>query len=258
MSAAVSFLTPDRAKLLFVVEWILFSALLLVQSRRIVPGLAVNLLVALGFFYLWGCGFAQIARRRRVKHIGVRYLSLLAIGLVVLDHVMKSLAYSHIPLGESTTIIPGVLSFAHGENAVGSWFFATFGLGSLASPASIVAGLVVLVMSPALYLFYVHRHRRSGWSAIAYVCLTAGTLSYVIDLGVRGVVVDYIRLAGVTTADLKDILLLFGAAAFVAEAVENPAVSLKWSGWRGEVRELRDLVGSFKRYIVTELFGARR
>ena len=42
------------------------------------------------------------------------------------------------------------------------------------------------------------------------------------------------------------------------EAVANPVIELKWKGWRGECREIRDLVGGFKRFIMTEVLPGRR
>lgn len=73
-------------------------------------------------------------------------------------------------------------------------------------------------------------------------------LSYSIDMATRGVVIDYIRVPGVVVVDLKDILLSFGIAAFLIEAIENPAISLRWKGWRAEYRDARELVTGFMRF----------
>jgi hypothetical protein len=78
------------------------------------------------------------------------------------------------------------------------------------------------------------------------------------DVAIRGAVVDYISLPGVVVADLKDILLSFGVSAFLVEAIENPAVSVRWNGWRSEYREVRELVSSFSHFAIGTLFGEKR
>jgi hypothetical protein len=80
-------------------------------------------------------------------------------------------------------------------------------------------------------------------------------VSWIVDIAVRGVVVDYISLSRVVTADLKDILLSFGAAAFFVEAIDNPAISARWIGWRTECRELRALIAGFASFAVSCVCG---
>ena len=258
MSAIMGFLAPEKTKLLFVAQWLIFSALFLAIYGNREFLVIANLIIVLAFLYLSGCAFVAAIRRMREDHIRLVRLSLFALGLVGLDHALKAYAYTQLRLGESVTIVPCVLTYRHGENPVGSWLLATYGRGSLVNTGSFVAVLAVLAAMPAIYRFYLYRHRRFRWPAVTYVCLTAGFMSFLVDVVVRGVVVDYVGVVGVTTADLKDTLLLFGIAAFAAEAVENPAISLRWSGWRGEFREIRELLGSFIHFVSTGLFGARR
>ena len=258
MSRAIGFLAPEKTKLLFVAQWLIFSALFLARFGRREFMVIANLVIVLAFLYLCGCVLVAATRSLQVGHVRLGRLSLIALGLAGLDHTLKAFAYVQFRLGEFVTIVPGVLTYRHGENPAGSWLLATYGQGSLVNAGSLVAILAVLATMPAFYQFYLHRHRRFRWPAVAYVCLAAGFLSFAVDVVVRGTVVDYIGVVGVTTADLKDVLLLFGVAASAAEAVESPAISLRWSGWRGELCEVRELVGSFIQFVSTGLFGKRR
>jgi hypothetical protein len=79
----------------------------------------------------------------------------------------------------------------------------------------------------------------------------------VFDIYVRGYVVDFIVLPGVLAADLKDLFVTIGAAAFCAEALDNPNVSLRPRGWREDGKGLFQLVARVTSFSIQELRDLR-
>jgi hypothetical protein len=69
----------------------------------------------------------------------------------------------------------------------------------------------------------------------------------------RGYIVDFMVLPGVLAADLKDLFAAIGAAAFCAEALDNPNVSLRPRGWRQDRKELFWLVARVADFSGQEL-----
>lgn len=258
MTAIARFLKPSRLKLVFIAEWSAFSILLGLQVGTLAQRQIANLLWPLALYYLCGCIFVNVRNSGHQVLRHFRYLSLIALILAGLDHGMKAWVYTRLSLGESISIIPNHLHLSHTQNNAGSWVLATLDSGPGLKLILILVALVVLLLAPLVYRFYVHTYRRSYWPAIAYIGFAAGMLSWVVDIAIRGVVVDYITMPGVVTADFKDILLSFGIAAFFVEAIENPAISARWKGWRTEYSQFRELIASFKRFVVGEFFGANR
>jgi hypothetical protein len=51
----------------------------------------------------------------------------------------------------------------------------------------------------------------------------------------------------------EDVFLTIGIAAFFAEAYDNPAISLRWKGWRREIQLHRQLTADLLQYIRREV-----
>ncbi|MEJ2211520.1 MAG: hypothetical protein P8129_21135 [Anaerolineae bacterium] len=139
---------------------------------------------------------------------------------------------------------------------VAEWTAFDVPLLDIAALAAMV--VPVLLLSILGYRYYVKTKLGSVWADAAFVGQLAGLASWVCGVALRGYVLDYLQLPGVVTADLKDILLSVGAAAFVVEALDSPHVSWQWEGWRAEREKLRDLVTGFVRFSAQELRGVRQ
>lgn len=74
-----------------------------------------------------------------------------------------------------------------------------------------------------------------------------------VDMFLRGYIVDFIGLPGLVTADLKDIFAYIGAAAIVIEALERPQKNLMWKGWETEILEIRQLFSGATQFILQDL-----
>ncbi len=107
------------------------------------------------------------------------------------------------------------------------------------------------------YRFYVTARRKSLWADAAFLGLFSGYAGFLCDMNVRGYVLDYIRLPHIVAADIKDITLAIGLAAFFAEIMDNPELSLhdafRWQGWRKEWEGLACFVQEFGAFTVREL-----
>lgn len=246
-----NFLKPNIIKLVFLVEWALFIAIELLRGELDVGRQILVASYPLALFYLFACGLEVLSRRTQQLARGWMLLWL-SLGLALVDQLSKAVVVTFIPYQASVPIIRGWLHLAHEYNRQGSWVAEAFNL-SLAGPVTLVVVVLVLLSSGIGYRYYVSTHRKSVWVDIAFVGLFAGTASWVFDMGVRGHIVDYIQLPGIVTADLKDILLTVGIAAFFAEWIENPRVSLKWKGWRREWSELRQLVANLTHFTLEEM-----
>jgi hypothetical protein len=121
-----------------------------------------------------------------------------------------------------------------------------------------VVVVAILLGSAFCHRYYTSTKRESVWADVAFLGLFAGSASWVCDMGFRGHIVDYIHLPGVVTADFKDILLAIGAAALFVEVLENPDVSLRWSGWRQEGKECLRLGEDVVGFSIEELRGIRQ
>ena len=259
---ARAFLAPTWFKIIFVVEWAAFLVLGLLRGD--LHG-GRQLLVAsypLMIFYLVGCELDRLSRRGRQMGRGWKLpgpvtglVAGLVVGLLASDQLSKTLVARSLPLHSSVPIVEGWLHVAHEQNRQGSWLMSAFDapLLSIAELAVVVVPILLLLI--LCYRYYVKTKRGSVWADAAFVGLFAGLASWVCDVGLRGCVIDYLQLPGVVTADLKDILLAVGGAAFVVEALDSPYASWRWEGWRAEGKKLRQAVVGFARFSAQEVRG---
>ena len=248
--------TSTKIRLVFTVPWMLCVAVAIVQARFDIRPITVNLVWPFLFFYLTACLLEKASHSSKLA-IGERGIWVMIALLVAVDHVWKFTFNHIIPLGDSVPVVANRLHLANFHNIYGTWVSAEWG----ASPVivqTLVVSVVCVALAPLLYSFYSERHRKSFWSVLAYVCFVAGNVSAAIDLGVRGFVVDYLYLPGLFAADLKDIYLTIFASALFVEALLNPRISMRWLGWREELREFPNLVLEIVRFSVGKIRRIRR
>jgi lipoprotein signal peptidase len=182
----------------------------------------------------------------------------LAVGLTAADQLAKTLIVASIPYRASVPIIDSWLHLAHVRNVHGSWVLSILNAQGAATVLLMVVVPLTLLFSVLCHRYYTCTQRKSVWADVAFVGLFAGCMSWVCDIYARGSVVDFVVLPGVLAADLKDIFVTIGAAAFCAEALDNPNVSLRPRGWRRDGIELFQLVARVVSFSMQELRGLRR
>lgn len=256
MAARVlQFLRPTGIKLIFVVEWLLFLLITGwqggLQTWQQVGVAAYPLL----FFYLIGATLNALSGKiKQVAHGW--WLLALALGLMLLDQIIKLLVATFIPFRTAVPLINGWLNLAHNCNFQGSWLLSQFD-----SPVEnlIPLGLMaflLLLLSWFGYRYYVTHHRASLWADVSFLGLFTGLASWLVEMPLRGHIVDFICLPNVVTADLKDIYLTIGIAAIFVETLDNPGLSRIWQGWTQEKENFRQLWRSFITFTCQELAAA--
>lgn len=141
---------------------------------------------------------------------------------------------------------------AHVRNMRGSWLVGVLDLDCVSIGMLIAQWIIVLPCFVLGLRYYAARKRRSLWVDAALVFIVAGIGGALLDLSLRGYILDFINLPGLTTADLKDIFLYIGAAALFAEFLENEVISLRWLGWRVELEHTRRLIRDFLTFSIEE------
>jgi len=239
------------------VEWTLFIAVELLRGELETGHQILVASYPLAFFYLVACALVALSQRTRQLAGGWKLLGL-ATGLTVADQLIKATIVASIPYQTSTPVVEGWLHLAHQRNVQGSWLISTFNVRPVGTTILMLAAASMLPLSIVCHRYYVSTHRKSVWADVAFVGLWAGCASWACDMGLRGHIVDFIGLPSVVTADFKDILVAVGVAAFFAEALDNPNVSLRWRGWRREGRESLQLAMRIGNFILQEWRGIRQ
>jgi lipoprotein signal peptidase len=245
-------LRPTATRLIFLVEWFLFILLALWQGKL---ESGKQILVAsypLAFFYAIACAFALLSEQSQQLIRGWRLFAL-AVGLTAADQLAKALIVASIPYQASVPVIDGWLHLAHARNVHGSWLLSTLSERETGTVLLMIVVPAVMLFSVFCHRYYTCTQRKSVWADVAFVGLFGGCMSWVCDMHFRGYVVDFIMLPGVLAADLKDLFVTIGAAAFCAEALENPNVSLRPRGWRQDGKELFQLVARVTNFSVQEM-----
>lgn len=258
MLAVVAFFKPTRIKLVFLVEWVLFILITMAKGE-----LETNhqILVAgypLVFFYLVACALAALSQHVRQLTQAWRLL-VFAIGLTILDQVVKMIVAASVPYQTSIPIVSNWLYLAHERNFHGSWIISAFNVQCV-SVFIMQWGVAISVLfcSILCHRYYITTNRKSLWADVAFLGVFAAVASWVCDMSFRGHIVDYINLPGLVTADFKDILVTIGVAAFVVETLDNPKLSWRWTGWQEEKDDLIRLVKSFCSFSIQELRKSRQ
>jgi lipoprotein signal peptidase len=234
----VQFIKPTAPKLVFLAQWLAYVLIVWLQGTLDSRHRFLVALYPLALFYLLACVLAHANRRLRQLAPG-RPLLALGLALAAIDQGIKLLVTRSLSLGTSVPLLEGWLHLAHERNVQGSWVVNAFNIKFIG--LGVLALIAVLTLLCALlgHRYYVATQRQSLWADVAFLGLFAGTAGWIADIVLRGYIVDFIQLPGLVTADLKDIFLSVGVAALLAEALDNPAISLAWQGWRQEIWRLR-------------------
>ena len=246
----VAFLKPTRIKLIFLVEWTLFILISAAQGKLKTNHQVLVASYPLVFFYLVGCMLAVLSRRLR-PFSQTWILFVFAIGLTLLDQVIKVIVVALVPYQAPIPIIKNWLYLTQERNSFGSWIISFFNM----QDRSIIlvqwgVAICVLICSILCLRYYTTTNRESLWADVAFVGIFVATASWICDMFSRGHIVDYINLPHLVTADLKDIVAAVGVAAFVVETIDNPNLSWRWMGWQKEKDDLIRFVKRFCRFSV--------
>jgi lipoprotein signal peptidase len=232
------------------VQWVIFIFTSAVRGQL---ETAHQFLVAsypLVFFYLIACALTAMSQRIHQIARGWRLL-VFAGGLVALDQVIKTAVIVLIPYQTAIPIIPGWLSLTHVHNPHGSWIAAVLNVEFVGAYSFVQWGitLAVLFFSILCHRYYIATNRKSLWADVVLLGILAAEADWICDMSLRGYVVDFIDLPGLVAADLKDILINIGVAAFFVEVLDNSKLSWRWQGWQKErdniIRLVRGLSGFF-------------
>jgi lipoprotein signal peptidase len=254
MPAIVAFFKPTRIKLVFLVEWTLFILITIAQGELRTNHQVLVACYPLVFFYLVACTLAALSRRiRQLAQAWILFV--FAIGLTILDQVVKTIVVASVPYQASIPIVNYWLYLTHERNFHGSWIVSAFNVQFVNVFNLMQWGLVILVLICSIFChrYYITTNRKSLWADIVIIGVFAGLSSWVCDMLFRGYIVDYIGLPGLVAADLKDIFIAIGIAAVFAETLDNPKLSWRWVGWQNERDDLIRLVKSFCSFSIQEL-----
>lgn len=254
MAAVVAFLRPTKLKLAFLVQWVLFILITAAQGKLNTNRQILIAVYPLIIFYLAACAFTALSQHTPQLAQGWKLLAL-ALGLTILDQASKIIVIASIPYQTSIPIIDGWLRLAHERNYQGSWVASTFNLPSV-GVLNVLQWLLAVSFpfgSILCHRYYTTTNRESLWADVVFLGLFAGYASWICDMAVRGYITDFINLPGLVTADLKDILVAFGAAAVFAEVLDNPELSWRWQGWRQEGEDLIQLTANLLSFSIQEL-----
>lgn len=218
-------LKPTRVKLALLLPGVAFFLLeLLLEANDLLAALP-GLLVWAVLYYV-AASLAVALRGRGLTSSRFRVLLGSALLLAAVDQAVKGAMLQRLPLEEERMLIPGVLTLTHTHNLRGSWAAEAFGLDFLGRTFLIALALVVIVLTLTLYRYYTDlRGQPQFWPSVALVGFVAAMSSALVDLAIRGFTVDYLNVAGLVVADLKDFYLDMAIAAFMAEIAEEYAAA---------------------------------
>ncbi len=246
------FLRPSRNKLIFLVEWLIFLAITGLQGGFSTGQQVLVAAYPLLFFYLIAVLLEWLSHKIKRFARGW-WLLVLALGLMLLDQAIKLLVTRFIPFRTAVPLIDGWLNLSHNCNFQGSWVLSQFNrpVGSLI-PLGIMA-LLLLIFSWFGYRYYIVHQRASLWADAAFLGLFAGLASWLVEMPLRGHIVDFLCLPNVVTADLKDIYLTIGIAAIFVETLDNANLSRPWEGWTQEKANFQQLAQQFLAFSRQEI-----
>lgn len=222
----VHFFRPTLPKLTFLAQWVVFIAISFLRGDLNSAAVWKVALYPLLLFYLIACVFNALAERSKT-YTGLGRLVVISVLLAAIDQAAKVLMMRFVPFGSAVQVIPGWFAFQHARNTMGSWVLNAIGLSNSMISSLILGALVVLLL-----IFGVRTYqsaiasqspRGQFWFAVALVGVFSGGISWLADMFLRGFTLDFLGLPGFVTADLKDIYLLIGIAAFFSEMVAQSA-----------------------------------
>ncbi len=241
----VQLLRPTWIKLIFLVEWLIFILITWFQGGLDDGRQALIAAYPLLFFYAVAGIFEIVSGKTQRIARGWRLLGT-AVILILFDQAIKLWVTTFIPYRTARPLIPGWLHLAHSCNFQGSWVFAQFDVPAANLIPLSVTAFFMLCCSWFVHRYYVSHQRTSLWADVAFLGVFAGLASWLVEITLRGHIVDFLCLPNMVTADLKDIFLTIGIAAIFVETLDNPGLSRSWQGGRQELvnatRLIKDMV----------------
>ncbi|PKO19885.1 MAG: hypothetical protein CVU38_21480 [Chloroflexi bacterium HGW-Chloroflexi-1] len=198
------------------------------------------------FFYCLGCVLVAWSHRADRVASG-RGLALLVVVMVALDQVSKTVTSALLFPNATLPLVKGWLHLANVHNVAGSFLAPGW-----MKPVLVVTAVLVLPLSVIGYRYYVSSKRRSLWADLVFLGVFAGYSSWFCDIYLRGYVLDFIQIPGFVTADFKDLFLSLGICVII-EVLDNPAISLRWDGWRAEAESIHRFITDFTVFAAGEL-----
>lgn len=145
------------------------------------------------------------------RRCGRRLFLMFALGVVVLDQVLKYLVQSRLQWGTSYPVIPGFLDLTLSTNRGGAWGV----LGHASSLLTVIAALLVA----GILLWGIARGPRSVWLSVAFGLLLGGALGNLLDRLRLGHVIDFINFSFWPTFNIADMGITSGAIMILLEAL---------------------------------------
>jgi len=246
MQTAYKFFRPTVYKLIFTAEWVAYILLRAAGGRLTSLRQLMVALWPLLLLYCLGC--ALVAWSQRVNRVANgRGLALLVVVMVALDQVSKTAISMFVPPNATLPLVKGWLHLANVHNVAGSWLTPVS-----VKPMLTLANILVLPLSVIVYRYYVSSKRRSLWTDLAFLGIFAGFASWICDVFLRGYVVDFVQIPGLVTLDFKDLFMSLDVCV-VIEVLDNPAISIRWDGWRAEAESTHRLITNIATFAARDL-----
>lgn len=147
------------------------------------------------------------------------FSAMTAIGLlVILDALTKQVVRCRLSPGDSISLMGNFLRITYIQNFTGfSWWvpnlpdWVTY----------IFQGILALIVLGSLpvYLFYIQTRRRSIWTDLALIGITAGSLGHLVEDLFLPFTTDFIQVLGSPSANFDDLYAYVGVLALAIEIV---------------------------------------
>ena len=153
-----------------------------------------------------------------------------------MDQIFKWIVSITLPVNDSFPIIAGWLEITYRRNFHGAWIFTHLSVDSIPmiTPLLKIFCIALVLMIIPIYRYFKTIRGNKFWMSVSFIFILSGVLSWMVDLFIRGFILDYIGLPGIVACDLKDIYVYFGAVALILEVLDNQTKFKLWYGWNYE------------------------
>ncbi len=192
------------------------------------------------FFYFTGSLFFTMKDKQRIPKKTFQLIGL-AFGLVAMDQILKWIISITLPVNDFFPIISGWLEITYRRNFHGAWIFTQLSVDSIPiiMPSLKVFFITLVLMIIPIYRYFKSIRGNKFWMNLSFTLLFSGILSWMIDMFMRGFILDYIGLPGIVACDLKDIFVYLGAVAMILEVLDNQSKFKLWNGWNSEKEAIK-------------------
>jgi lipoprotein signal peptidase len=181
-----------KTVLVFLIPWGIYLALEAMRGRLANPSALSSGLLVLTFFLLLGIVFSVAAQKSGQLIPSLLGLFAAAIGLTGLDQANKTLVNAILPEGGQIPLLHSWISLGHQRNQANSWLLDLLEINDLNKAWLIAFSLVMLGLIYFMYHFYITQKRAGIFPVAAFVLLSAGVCSALIDQAIWHFTLDYI------------------------------------------------------------------